>query len=126
MPERPEVERAAGVLRATVVGRRIVALRVLHPAPRKGKHQLLHLEDGATLHVHFRMTGDWEVVGAGEPLPRLARAVLDLDDGRHVALVDPRALATIDVHPPHAPPIFDIGPDAADASLYCCPACQAQ
>ncbi|MHB1073446.1 MAG: DNA-formamidopyrimidine glycosylase family protein [Gemmatimonadaceae bacterium] len=43
---------------------------MLHPAPRKGKHQLLHLEDGATLHVHFRMTGDWEVVGAGEPLPR--------------------------------------------------------
>ncbi len=138
MPELPEVERAAGVLRAAVVGRRIVALRVLHPAQRKrlrrgdlkavagrrvtaverrGKHQLLHLDDGATLHVHFRMTGDWVVVAAGDALPRLARAVLDLDDGRHVALVDPRALATIEVHRPDAPPALDIGPDAADASL---------
>lgn len=138
MPELPEVERAAAVLRAAVVGRRIAGLRVLHPAQRKrlrrgdlkavagrrvtrverrGKHQLLHLDDGATVHVHFRMTGDWEVVAAGERLPRHARAVLDLDDGTHVALVDMRALATLEVHPPHAPPALDIGPDAADAGL---------
>lgn len=138
MPELPEVERAAEVLRAAVVGRRITALRVLHPAQRKrlrrgdlkslagrrvlrverrGKHQLLHLDDGATLHVHFRMTGDWKVVAAGAPLPRHTRAVLDLGDGGHVALVDMRALATIDVHPPHAPPTLDIGPDAADPAL---------
>ncbi|HEY0995199.1 MAG TPA: bifunctional DNA-formamidopyrimidine glycosylase/DNA-(apurinic or apyrimidinic site) lyase [Gemmatimonadaceae bacterium] len=138
MPELPEVERAAGVLRAAVTGRRITALRVLHPAQRKrlrrgdltavaghrvtrverrGKHQLLHLDDGATVHVHFRMTGDWEVVGAREALPRHTRAVLDLDDGSHVALVDMRALATLEVHPPHAPPILDIGPDAADDAL---------
>jgi formamidopyrimidine-DNA glycosylase len=138
MPELPEVERAAGVLRAAVVGRHIDALRVLHPAQRKrlrrgdlksvagrrvtrverrGKHQLLHLDDGTTLHVHFRMTGDWEVVGRGEVLPRHARAVIDLDDGSHVALVDMRALATLDVHPPHAPPTLDIGPDAADPGL---------
>ena len=81
-------------------GRTIVALRLLHPAlrrgwtdaalaaitgrrvvgvERRGKHQLLHLDDASILHVHFRMNGDWAVVRAGDA-PRHARAVLDLDE----------------------------------------------
>jgi formamidopyrimidine-DNA glycosylase len=79
MPELPEVEAALEVLRAGARGRTIACMRVLHPAlrrrlkpvqlraligariarvERRGKHQLLHLDDGRTLHAHFRMNGD--------------------------------------------------------------------
>ena len=36
-------------------GRRIVAVE------RRGKHQLVHLDDGRTIAIHFRMNGDWEI-----------------------------------------------------------------
>jgi formamidopyrimidine-DNA glycosylase len=138
MPELPEVERAVQQLRRAVEGRSIAGLRVLHaslqrripPAAaralvggrisgveRRGKHQLLRLDDGRVLHAHFRMTGDWIVGTSGEPLPRFARFVLELDDGTRVVLEDSRALATLDVHAADAPPVFDLGPEPMDAAL---------
>ena len=135
MPELPEVETAVRALRTAAVGRRIESVRLLHDATRRaltdpdalrgrcvvaverrGKHQLLALDDGSTLHAHFRMAGDWCVVAAGET-PRYARAVLDLDDRRAVALVDPRALATLTWHPPGAPPLPVLGLDATDPAF---------
>ncbi len=81
---------------------------------RRGKHQLLHLDDGRILHAHFRMNGDWMLDEGGEPLPRFARAVLDFDDGTALVFVDSRALGTIDVHPAGAELDLGLGPDAAD------------
>jgi formamidopyrimidine-DNA glycosylase len=81
---------------------------------RRGKHQLLHLDDGRVLHVHFRMNGDWERTIVDAPLPKFARAVLDFTDGSRLVLVDSRALATIDVHPAGADLALGLGPDAAD------------
>ena len=110
-------------------------MRVLHPAlrrrlkptqlralagaqiarvERRGKHQLLHLEDGRILHAHFRMNGDWKLAESGGELPRFARAVLDFDDGSSLVFVDSRALGTIDVHPAGAELDLGLGPDAAD------------
>lgn len=138
MPELPEVEHAAGVLRRATAGRRLAALRLLHPAlrrrvrprllaaiagtaiagvERRGKHQLLRLEGGAIVHVHFRMAGDWTVVEAGADLPPYARAVLELDDGSRIVLVDPRMLSTIDVHLDGRPSLPSLGPEPDDASL---------
>jgi formamidopyrimidine-DNA glycosylase len=135
MPELPEVEAALEVLRAGARGRTIVRMRVLHPAlrrrlapsqlralvgariarvERRGKHQLLHLDDGRILHAHFRMNGDWMLTETGAPLPRFARAVLDFDDGSSLVFVDSRALGTIDVHPADAELDLGLGPDAAD------------
>src|SRR5215208_2782055 len=135
MPELPEVEAALEVLRARARGRTIVRMRVLHPAlrrrlnpkqlralvgariarvERRGKHQLLHLEDGRILHAHFRMNGDWTLVETGTALPRFARAVLDFDDGSSLVFVDSRALGTIDVHPAGVELDLGLGPDAAD------------
>lgn len=137
VPELPEVDRAAALLRAAAVDRTIREARALHPAiarrldagarrslagarivavERRGKHQLLRLADGRTLHVHFRMAGDWRVAAAAAPPPRHARLLLDLDDGRRVALVDPRALSTVDLRAPGAPPPR-LGPEATDPSL---------
>jgi formamidopyrimidine-DNA glycosylase len=135
MPELPEVEAALEVLRARARGRTIVRMRVLHPAlrrrlnakqlralagaritrvERRGKHQLLHLDDGRILHAHFRMNGDWMIAETGASLPRFARAVLDFDDGSALVFVDSRALGTIDVHPAGAELDLGLGPDAAD------------
>jgi formamidopyrimidine-DNA glycosylase len=135
MPELPEVEAALEVLRTRARGRTIVRMRVLHPAlrrrlkptqvralvgariarvERRGKHQLLHLDDGRILHAHFRMNGDWMLAETGGALPRFARAVLDFEDGSSLVFVDSRALGTIDVHPAGAELDLGLGPDAAD------------
>ena len=138
MPELPEVEHAAGVLRRATTGRRLAGLRLLHPSlrrrvkprllaaiagasiagvERRGKHQLLRLEGGAVVHVHFRMAGDWMVVPAEAKLPPHARAVLELDDASRVVLVDPRMLSTIDVHLDGRPSLPALGPEPGDESL---------
>jgi formamidopyrimidine-DNA glycosylase len=135
MPELPEVEAAVEILRRRARGRTIARARLLHPSlrrrvsptvlrsligarvtsvERRGKHQLLHLDDGRIVHVHFRMNGDWESDRTSAPLPRFARAVFDFTDGTRLALVDSRALATLDVHPAGTDLALGLGPDAAD------------
>ena len=137
MPELPEVQAAVDELRRRAQGHVIARARLLHPAlrrrvsprvlralggarivrvERRGKHQLLHLDDGRILHVHFRMNGDWAGGSVADPLPRFARAVLDFTDGTRIALVDSRALATLDVHPAGIELALGLGPDAADPS----------
>lgn len=138
MPELPEVEFAVRRLRRSVRGRRIESVRVHHRAQgrtltaailrriagrritdvtRRGKHQLLHLDDGATLLVHFRLDGDWELTRAAVALPRHARVTFDLDGGRRLSLTDPRALCTVHFHAPGHPPELDLGPEPEDATL---------
>lgn len=138
MPELPEVETAARRLRPVVQGRTLVAVRTLHPSTRRalpddraaslagrriadvlrrGKHQLLLLDDGSVLHAHFRMNGDWHVAPTGDPLPAHARATLDLDDGTRVALVDSRALGSLVWHPAADDALPALGPDATDPAF---------
>jgi formamidopyrimidine-DNA glycosylase len=116
MPELPEVEAARQQLAKAAEGKVIARLRLLHPAlakritparlrrlkgrridqvERRGKHQLLHLDDGRTLAIHFRMNGDWNIGTVGEEEPRFTRASLELADGTRVALTDMRALSTV-------------------------------
>lgn len=137
MPELPEVERAVVALRRHLVGRRIIALELHHAAlarrltpkqrrsiagsrvagvRRRGKHQLIELDDRRILHAHFRMTGDW-VTGAAAAKARYPRATLTLDDGSCVVLDDPRALSTIELEEAGIDPTLGIGPDADDRSL---------
>jgi formamidopyrimidine-DNA glycosylase len=136
MPELPEVDAAASILRRIAQGKMIASVdvrhaahrRVLGPAhvarlagarvegiERRGKHQLVRLADGAILHVHFRMTGDWASGSASEPIPPYARVVITFTDQSWVALVDPRALSTVTLH--DRDPLPALGPDATDASF---------
>jgi formamidopyrimidine-DNA glycosylase len=138
MPELPEVEFAVRRLRRVVRGRVIARLSAHHPSQRRtltprvaraaagrrivevlrrGKHQLLLLDDGATLLVHFKMDGDWVLDRRDTVLPPHARATLELTDGRRAVLVDPRALCTIAWHAPDAPPTLDLGPEPEDPAL---------
>lgn len=138
MPELPEVEFARGVLRRAIAGRTIVRVRVLHPSlaarlpaaarrrltgrtvravERRGKYQLVSLDDGRTMVVHFRMSGDWSVGRAGERDEPYARAVFDLDDGSRVSLIDPRALATLALVDDVARALPPLGPEPGDRAF---------
>ena len=138
MPELPEVEFARTVLEDATRGKVIEEVRLEHPSlerclspasraalvgrrvvrvQRRGKHQLLHLDDGSVLHVHFRMAGDWAVGRASDPLPRHARAHVVFHDGTRVALVDPRALCTISLHATPESALPELGPEATDGAL---------
>lgn len=133
MPELPEVEHAARIARDACVGKVLASVRALHASPRRalpdavaetlagdrvvevtrrGKHQLLRLATGRTLHVHFRMTGDWQVTRSASVPDRFARVVFDFTDGTRLALDDSRALATVTLHPAGIDPLPDLGPEA--------------
>jgi formamidopyrimidine-DNA glycosylase len=132
VPELPEVEAAASVARLALIGRRLVSVTTRHPSQQRAlpardaqrvvgrtvvrvdrlaKHQHLVLDDGATVAVHFRMNGDWEVVRTGDPLPRYARVVFATAEGVRLCLVDSRALCTAVYHPPGKPPRLALGPE---------------
>lgn len=138
MPELPEVERAARRIRRAVVGRTIARVQALHPAlarritPRalsslrnhvvaaveqRAKHQLLVLDDGRSLHAHFRMAGDWKLDHADDELPRSARAAIDFTDGTRLLLVDPRALSSLVLLPKGETPFAELGPDPSSADF---------
>jgi formamidopyrimidine-DNA glycosylase len=138
MPELPEVERAARALSRAALGKTIAAVRALHPShkkrlptssarrtrgrriesiERRGKHQLLKLDSGDTIVVHFRMNGDWEIGSTSEPLDRFARAVIELTDGTRISLVDRRALSTISVDREGSSSLPRLGLEASDPSI---------
>ncbi len=132
MPELPEVAAALRRIRPALLARRIRRVEPRHPAfaaalpaghrrrvagrrivrlERRGKYQLLHLDDGSTLLVHFRMTGDWRALPPAMPLPPHTRLVIHTDADTRVAFVDPRALGTVTYHASDAPPQLALGPE---------------
>ncbi len=128
MPELPEVETVCRQLEPEIAGRRIEALEVLdprwtRPVPpaaveravagrtieglgRRGKYLLLGLDDGRTLVMHLRMTGNLVLIEGQDRLDpsegmrlyegerstseRHLRARFSLDDGRELWFTDPR------------------------------------
>jgi formamidopyrimidine-DNA glycosylase len=96
--------------RRSVRGARVVAVR------RRGKHQLLDLDDGRVLHAHFRMSGEWKA-GEDAASARYARATLVFDDGSRVVLNDPRALSSIELVAANDDSVAGLGPEADDATI---------
>ena len=138
MPELPEVARAARALTKAASGKTIASVRAIHPAlkrklppararrakgrriesiERRGKHQLLRLDSGDTLVVHFRMNGDWEIGTTADPLDRFARAVIELGDGTRISLVDRRALSSITLDKEGSSSLPKLGREASDKTL---------
>ena len=138
MPELPEVEAAMRRLRKAVVGKTIARAKAIHPAllrqfpdaaarqlrhrridkvERRGKHQLIRLDTGATLHAHFRMNGDWLITSGDEPLDRFTRAFIELTDGTRIELHDSRALSALTLHARGVDPLPRLGIEANDAAL---------
>lgn len=125
MPELPDVETLARLLRRRLVGRRIRSARVLtpwtvrSPSParfvrqlrgrrvtavhRRGKYVLIRLEGGLVLLVHLRMTGDMEVVRARAPVHPHTRIIFNLDGrGEEVRFTDQRRFGHMDLLPASA------------------------
>jgi formamidopyrimidine-DNA glycosylase len=116
VPELPEVETVRTRLAPHVEGRtiahaRIDDVRLVRPelpdtvaaaltglaverVERRGKYLLLRLDDGETLAIHLRMTGNLLRRAAGEEAPRALRAELELDDGTIVGYTDLRRFGT--------------------------------
>jgi formamidopyrimidine-DNA glycosylase len=155
MPELPEVEYAARIARQATAGRVITSVRVLHDAQRRhlpdeaaaqlagerveelvrrGKHQVFRLTSGRSLHVHFRMTGDWQVkarrgdstrsrdIGKSSGSPSGGthghpRVIIELDDGKSLILDDPRALSVVSLCEAGVDPLAGLGPEATDAAF---------
>jgi formamidopyrimidine-DNA glycosylase len=135
MPELPEIEHARRVAHDALVDRRIATVQAYHPTTRRAlparvtrrllgqrvegvtrraKHQLIALEDGHVLEVHFRMTGDWAVGRADDPVEPLERARVALDDGSRLSLLDGRAFATLRLHAPGRLVLPALGPEPLD------------
>ncbi len=121
MPELPEVEHVVRALRRSVNGSRIVASEVTLPklvAPlatavfnrklknarisaikRRGKYILINLDNGLTLAVHLRMTGQFLVLKTDDELPRHAHAVFYLEDERRLVFRDQRQFGVMKLVP---------------------------
>jgi formamidopyrimidine-DNA glycosylase len=125
-------------LRRAVEGKTIAVARTLHPAltrqlaaakarrlrqrrilrvERRGKHQLLHLDDGSTLHAHFRMNGDWIIGRSNQTPDRFTRALIDLTDGTRIELHDRRALSALTFHEAGEDALPKLGIEANDEDL---------
>ena len=112
MPELPEVETYIREIAGVLSGRQIQGGQVLWPRTvaelspeaflhglmgrqfvdfgRRGKYMLLGLDNGHSLIVHLRMTGELRVEARDLPLPKHARLVLDLDGGGRLRFSDQR------------------------------------
>src|SRR5258708_7029803 len=82
--------------------------RSVHQAISRGKHLLIRVDGGVTIHTHLRMDGSWRIRPAGRYPPRdhRVRLVLENDEWQAVRqLLRVREdRATTPPHPPVRPP----------------------
>jgi formamidopyrimidine-DNA glycosylase len=118
MPELPEVETTVRGLAAVLDGRRLVRVEprrpdLRRPFPeglgqrltgatvtglgRRAKYGLVRTDRGDTMVFHLGMSGRWRIdpadIGSHDHL------LLETDDGRRLALNDPRRLGSVDLVP---------------------------
>ena len=133
MPEGDTIHRVATTLRAALVGHQLTRVELPrtprpHPGPgarisgveARGKHLLVHVDDGLTIHTHLRMTGAWHLYRPGERWRKPARAA-------RVVLAVERALAVCFAAPvvevldarglQRHPSLRALGPDLCDPDV---------
>ncbi len=133
MPELPEVETTARLVRPHVVGRTIGAVRVLWPRTlggltpasferavvgarvlsvgRRAKWVVLELEGAGALLVHLRMTGRLVVEPRADDAGPWLRVGLGLDDGRELRFLDVRKFGRV-LHVAEPSAVFaELGPE---------------
>ncbi|MEO6256042.1 MAG: bifunctional DNA-formamidopyrimidine glycosylase/DNA-(apurinic or apyrimidinic site) lyase [Sphingomicrobium sp.] len=137
MPELPEVETTVRGLERVLAGRRLTRveprrLDLRRPFPtdlgqrltgarvtglrRRAKYGLIDTDRGDTLLFHLGMSGRWRI----DPteLDKHDHLLIETDDGRRLALNDPRRFGSLDLVPTDAvaqwPPIAALGPEPLD------------
>lgn len=134
MPELPEVETTVRGLRAVLAGRRLTRIEprradIRRPIPvdlrqrltgatvvglgRRAKYGLIDVDRGDTLIFHLGMSGRWRIDPASiGPHDHL---LIETDDGRTLALNDPRRFGSLDLVETAAldewPPFRALGPE---------------
>jgi endonuclease-8 len=139
MPEGDTIFRTADVLRAALVGRRIIAARAqarpgLRSVPdlsrlvgasmasveARGKHLLIGFDNGLTLRSHLRMTGSWHRYRPGErwrrPLHQ-ASAILETAESVAVAFNTPVVELLTDADLRRSTSLTTLGPDLLSRSF---------
>lgn len=132
MPELPEVETIVRTCRPLLVGRRIVAFdttwpksvtpparvvrealvgRAITALTRRAKLIVFHLDDGAHLLVHLRMSGRFEWAHEHNGDLRHIRSTWTLDDGRRLHFCDARKFGRITYTRDFAAATADLGPE---------------
>lgn len=140
MPELPEVETTVRGLEKVLLGRRIARvearredLRRAFPPDlgqrltgatvtslgRRGKFGLIHTNRGDTLVFHLGMSGKWRVDPA--ELQAHDHLLIETDEGRLLALNDPRRFGSVDLVATDAihawPSLAALGPDPVDIDI---------
>jgi endonuclease-8 len=127
MPEGDTILRTARTLDRALAGRAVVRFEAprlagRRPAPgaavtgveARGKHLLIHFDDGLSLHTHLRMNGSWHLYRPGMPWrksPGAARVVLEVDSAVAVCFSAP--VVEILSEPHRHPALAALGPDLA-------------
>ncbi len=133
MPEGDTIFRTASVLRAALVGRRVVNARaqagpglrrvpdlsrvlgsVVTSVEARGKHLLIGFDNGLTLRSHMRMRGSWHRYRPGEAwrLPRSqANAILETPEAVAVAFNTPTVELLTDADLRRSRQLRELGPD---------------
>jgi formamidopyrimidine-DNA glycosylase len=143
MPELPEVEHAARMLRRWLVGRRITRVeadptrvlrgiepedfaralgnRTLESVVRRGKNLLLAFDRDVGLSSHLGMTGRWVRRRAEDPARAHSRVRLHLPGGDVVHYVDQRMFGGLELTTrsdlPRLPAVTTLGPDALEDEI---------
>ncbi|MEW2352721.1 DNA-formamidopyrimidine glycosylase family protein [Spirillospora sp. NPDC029432] len=128
MPEGDAVWLTARRLRQALVGRplaradfRVPRLattdlrgRTVEAVLSRGKHLLIRVEGGLTIHVHLLMDGRWRVREAGPPPPRDHRLRLVLENAEWQALGFSLGILEVVPTPEEAGIVGRLGPDLLD------------
>jgi formamidopyrimidine-DNA glycosylase len=137
MPELPEVETTVRGLERVLNGRRITRvearradLRRFFPEDlgqrltgarvtglgRRAKYGLIHTDRGDTMIFHLGMSGSWRIDHA--TLEKHDHLLLETDEGKRLALNDPRRFGLVDLAPTDElddwPPFKALGPEPFD------------
>ena len=137
MPELPEVETTVRGLARVLQGRRIERVETRRPdlrrdfpvdlgqrltgsqvvgLRRRAKYGLIDTDRGDTLVFHLGMSGRWRVDPS--EVEKHDHFIMDTDDGRRVALNDPRRFGSLDLVPTNElaawPAIGALGPEPLD------------
>src|SRR5215470_5096029 len=137
MPELPEVETTVRGLERVLKGRRIDRVEARRPdlrralpvdlgqrltgarvtsLGRRAKYGLIETDRGDTLVFHLGMSGRWRVDPTS--IEKHDHFILETDEGRRVALNDPRRFGSLDLVPTDGiedwPPFAALGPEPLD------------
>lgn len=130
MPEGDTIHRTAGRLRAALVGQPLTRVELprlrpplpgtgarVHAVEARGKHLLVHVDDGLVVHTHQRMTGSWHLYIPGQPWrtsARAARVVLGVPGAVAVCFASP-VVEVLDARGvARHPSLRRLGPDLCD------------